>query len=185
MRILGSLTASAGWVSIFSLAFQAPVLLSGSRPTIRRLRLAALAVWTGMLLYAQSSCSRFPGHFILTGGPPILVLALAPLLTPGISLSARITIEGAVALCLVHTISAALASYRQHRRLSQTAEELIAQREAAENASQAKSDFLAMMSHELRTPLNGVLGLAHALAATGLTPKQQSLLEGITRSATP
>ena len=173
MRILGSLTASAGWVGIGVLLWLAP------DPS---LRLAALAVWTGMFLYAQTSCSRFPGHFVLTGGPAILVLALAPLLTPGISPSARITIEGAVALCLVHTVSAALAAYRQHRRLSQTAEELIAQREAAENASQAKSDFLAMMSHELRTPLNGVLGLAHALAATGLTPKQQSLLEGITRS---
>ncbi len=35
----------------------------------------------------------------------------------------------------------------------------------AQEASRAKSAFLAMMSHELRTPMNGVLGMAHALGA--------------------
>lgn len=34
---------------------------------------------------------------------------------------------------------------------------------AAEQANQAKGDFLAMMSHEIRTPMNGVLGLTELL----------------------
>jgi signal transduction histidine kinase/CheY-like chemotaxis protein len=36
-------------------------------------------------------------------------------------------------------------------------------RQAAENASQAKSEFLALMNHELRTPVNGVLGMLQLL----------------------
>ncbi|HEX6677863.1 MAG TPA: PAS domain S-box protein [Actinomycetes bacterium] len=44
---------------------------------------------------------------------------------------------------------------------------------AAEQANQAKSEYLSRMSHELRTPLNAILGFAQLLEMEGLRPDQR------------
>ncbi len=56
-------------------------------------------------------------------------------------------------------------------------------REDAEQASRAKSAFLAAMSHEIRTPMNGVIGLADVLAQDDLTLHQADLVKTIRDSA--
>ncbi len=66
--------------------------------------------------------------------------------------------------------------------LKNDAKALAEARDAAQSANAAKSQFLANMSHEIRTPLNGVIGLAQALGATGLTPQQAEMLELIQSS---
>jgi len=64
----------------------------------------------------------------------------------------------------------------------ETARILAEARDAAEAANRAKSQFLANMSHEIRTPLNGVLGIADVLVASGLSAKQQELVNVIKTS---
>ncbi|MQA36796.1 response regulator [Rugamonas aquatica] len=54
--------------------------------------------------------------------------------------------------------------------------------EQAQIASAAKDVFVANMSHELRTPMNAVLGMAHLLNTTGLSPEQGRYLEMIRAS---
>jgi two-component system sensor histidine kinase/response regulator len=63
--------------------------------------------------------------------------------------------------------------------------EVIRAAEAAEAASQAKSQFLANMSHEIRTPMNAILGMLALLQRTELTSRQldyASKSEGAARS---
>lgn len=78
------------------------------------------------------------------------------------------TLEGQV-------VERTVALTQANTRLTRLNMELREAKKRADDASFAKSTFLASMSHELRTPLNGILGYAQLLHRNGdyLNPKDQ------------
>jgi len=63
------------------------------------------------------------------------------------------------------------------------ARDLETARKRAEEATRAKSEFLANISHEIRTPMNAMIGMTELALATRITREQREYLDAIQSSA--
>jgi len=147
-----------------------------------RLRIAAVAIWCGQVVYTQNFRHQSVPLLVLNGLTPMVSLIVFPFLFMPDTGSAAGTARWGLLLLVATTINVMLQNRAAAQRMDELTRGLQQEREKALEAARAKSTFIAVASHELRTPMNGVLGMAHALRRSELNSTQREQVELMIKS---
>ena len=99
-----------------------------------------------------------------------------------LELLARIRYHSQAYLAQVQRDEAYKALRESQKRLLDFNSHLVKLNQQLEEATRAKSEFLANISHEIRAPMNGVVGLTTLLLDTELSNEQRDMLNGVRSS---